>query len=210
MLFNSFEFIILMIVSFIVYYIKILKNLQIYVLIISSLVFYSYTQFDLLLLLLMSAFVNAITSWNVFITEYQAKKFIYAFIGIAINLLILSIFKYSPMFGKLLADINAVKHFSEFLILIPLPIGISFYTFQGISLIADIYKKDFTIKTNFFTHLIHTIFFIAFFPQLIAGSIVKAKNFYSQIEIKYISNIDFHGSLKILILGYFFEKFCSR
>jgi len=90
-----------------------------------------------------------------------------------------------------------------------LPIGISFYTFQGISLVVDLYRNrynkenSFKIKNDFKEHYINTLFFISFFPQLVAGPIVKAYKFYPQIKIKYFKDIDLYASIKILNLRVF-------
>src|SRR5690606_38428242 len=91
---------------------------------------------------------------------------------------------------------------------IPLPIGISFYTFEGISLVIDVFRNKKILKTNddsFSTHLLKTSFFISFFPHLIAGPILKAHDFYPQIGIKSFSAIDWDTCVKYLILGYFLK-----
>ncbi|WP_158655965.1 MBOAT family O-acyltransferase [Helicobacter sp. 'CLO3_human'] len=60
-------------------------------------------------------------------------------------------------------------------------------------------------ERGFFKHYRNTLFFIGFFPQLVAGPIVKAHEFYPQIATKYLKTIDFYASTKILILGYFLK-----
>jgi alginate O-acetyltransferase complex protein AlgI len=98
--------------------------------------------------------------------------------------------------------------FLNLLITVPLPIGISFYTFEGISLLVDLYKGKMVLhyKTNsFYEHLTKTAFFISFFPHLIAGPILKAREFYPQIEHKSFKTIQWEDAVKKIILGFFLK-----
>ena len=77
---------------------------------------------------------------------------------------------------------------------IPLPIGISFFTFQGISLVVDVYREKYfnnkdIVPRSFLKHSERILFFKAFFPQLISGPIVKAHDFMPQIKTKYLKII---------------------
>ena len=192
MIFNSIPFILLVFVTLILYYNKSLQKYQIYILIISSFVFYAYGQPYLLFLLFISASINAIVSYIVYFESKKKKKKQYAILGLVFNIGVLSFFKYSPMFGKIVEDFNSIHGVGEFLVSVPLPIGISFYTFQGISLVMDLYRSNhqsecplFKVDRSFNKHYFDTIFFISFFPQLVAGPIVKAYQFYLQIKTKY-------------------------
>jgi len=212
LLFNSFPFVFLVIITFILYYLKPLQKFQIYILIISSFVFYAYGQPLLLLLLFISASIDASVSFLIYFENKIKTKKLFAWMGLLFNLGVLLLFKYSPLFGMMINDINTVNNIGEFLISIPLPIGISFYTFQGVSLVVDLYRSShqseyplFKVDKNFYQHYIKTIFFISFFPQLVAGPIVKAYQFYPQIKQKYFSGIDYTGATKILIIGYFLK-----
>ncbi|WP_373032912.1 MBOAT family protein [Sulfurovum sp.] len=212
MLFTSFPFVVLVILTLFFFYCKHLRAYQTPILITSSFIFYAYGQPYLLLLLFISASINAVTSYLVYFENSSKKKKRYAFIGVLFNLTVLAFFKYSPLFGTVLNDLGHVSSIGELLILIPLPVGISFYTFQGISLVIDLYRSNhqsecplFHVDKNFRKHYTDTFFFITFFPQLVAGPIVKAYQFYPQIKTKYFKDIDFHGTIKILILGYFLK-----
>lgn len=212
MLFNSFPFIILVIATLTLYYSSSLRRYQTYLLIISSYTFYAYGQPYLLLLLFISASINAIVSYKVYFENNVKKKKIYALSGVTFNILVLSAFKYSSLFGKTMEDLNLLNSIGEFLITIPLPIGISFYTFQGISLVVDLYRSNhqstcplFKVNKDFKKHYFDTMFFISFFPQLVAGPIVKAYQFYPQIKTKYFKDVDLDSSFKTLILGYFMK-----
>jgi alginate O-acetyltransferase complex protein AlgI len=211
-LFNSFPFILLVLITLLLYYNKNLQKYQIYILIASSFVFYAYGQPLLLLLLFASASINAITSYKVYFESNHQKKKFFAVVGVVTNLAVLSAFKYSPLFGKMISDFTSYESLGEFLVTVPLPVGISFYTFQGISLVVDLYRSNnqsecplFRVDRDFKKHYVDTMFFISFFPQLVAGPIVKAYQFYPQIKTKYFKDVNFDGAFKILIIGYFLK-----
>lgn len=213
MLFNSFVFVVFVITTLFVYYTPFLRSLQVYVLIGASFVFYAYGQPYLLILLVVSASLNALASYYVFFARTYQTKLIYAISGVAVNLAILAGFKYSPLFGKVLQYYTSLDGIGAFLVAIPLPVGISFYTFQGISLVVDLYRSargantqpKMFIHSHFMTHYFQTLFFISFFPQLVAGPILKAHQFYRQIQPKYAKNVDWYGACKIIIIGYFLK-----
>lgn len=204
MLFNSYPFFFLTLITFSFYYFKLLRSYQIYILILSSAVFYGYSQPFLLILLFLSASINAIASYWLFFGKKDKKKLI-ASCGVIFNLLVLGFFKYNK-----LLEYDASSELIDFIILLPLPIGISFYTFQGISLLMDAYKplkgSKLTINSSFYEHYRNTLFFISFFPQLVAGPIVKAHHFYPQICEKNIQDIDLYYVLRTLALGYFLKS----
>jgi alginate O-acetyltransferase complex protein AlgI len=207
MLFNSFLFIGLVILTFSLYYLPQLSRYQILVLIISSLFFYAYNQPILVLLLLFSVSINIVSSYYIVYGAARHKKLM-ATMGVVLNCLILFFFKYSPLFAKtFLSDSNSV---GKFLLFMPLPIGISFFTFQGISLVVDVYKEKYSdnkelVPRSFVTHAKQIMFFKGFFPQLISGPIVKAHDFIPQIGIKRYSEIDWVSVFKNLVLGYFLK-----
>lgn len=128
--------------------------------------------------------------------------------GVTSNLLILAFFKYGPLFSH--TFFNAPNSVGDFLITIPLPIGISFFTFQGISLMIDVFQEKYfvgkdLIPISLMKHAKRSVFFIAFFPQLIAGPIVKAHDFLPQIRIKFFHEIKWNKAFRNIILGYFFK-----
>jgi len=99
----------------------------------------------------------------------------------------------------------------EWFLKITLPVGISFYTFQGISLIIDCLRDDIHSETKpsrpktLSNYLYEGFFFIIFFPQLVAGPVLKAKSFFPQIAYKRINEVPLLASFKILTLGYFLK-----
>lgn len=83
-------------------------------------------------------------------------------------------------------------------------------TFEGISLLVDVYKeKDKPVKNlvtqSFSEHFYRTVFFISFFPHLVAGPILKAHDFFPQIKPKYFKDIEWEACFKNLVLGYFLK-----
>src|SRR5690606_11694558 len=140
----------------------------------------------LLLLLLLSVGINIWASHAVEYGRPEMRK-IYATLGVLLNLAILIFFKYSPLIGRSFFDGTSV---GEFLVMIPLPVGISFFTFQGLSLVVDSYKvRDIPkyssiVVRNMVQHSLRITTFISFFAQLVAGPVVKAHEFLPQIKPK--------------------------
>ncbi len=201
MLFNSFAFVALVVLTLLLYYRQALAYYQVPMLILASAVFYSYTQPVLLVLLLFSAGINTVCSYHVAKPDAQSRRAV-AVLGVIFNLLVLAFFKYSA----LLTDLGVL----ELAVAIPLPIGISFYTFQGISLVVDVFKHKQTqaaVKQKSFSqHCKNSLLFIMFFPQLIAGPIVKAQDFYPQIRQKFFRDVDLYYAYKTLVMGYFLKS----
>ncbi|WP_229253958.1 hypothetical protein [Dyadobacter sp. NIV53] len=207
MLFNSFAFITLLICTFILYYQIKLAKYQIQVLVLSSLIFYAYDQPELVLLLLFSAGLNVTVSYYI-VNGLTSRKKLLATVGIVLNLAALAFFKYSPLISSTLFPQDGSV--ARFLVNIPLPIGISFFTFEGISLLIDVYNEKYfdnkkLIPKSFREHAQRTLFFISFFPHLVAGPILKAHDFYPQIGTKKLSDINWEQSFKNLTIGYFLK-----
>lgn len=209
MLFTTLTFFYLVFITAIVYYLPFLKRVQLPILVISSFVFYAWSFPSLLLLLLFSIFINALGSYGVAHTSNTGKQRSIATATVVVNLLLLILFKYAGLFGN--AVFGNTTEIVDLLVAIPLPIGISFYTFQGISLMVDTFKEDGMLRlekqipVSFIKHFNNTALFIALFPQLIAGPIVKAQDFFPQIKTKYFADIQWEFIIKHLIVGYFLK-----
>ena len=124
--------------------------------------------------------------------------------GVAINLLVLGVFKYYGWFSE---ELNAVLRATGLAREIPLfeiilPVGISFFTFQGISYIVDLHRGDLDRASP----LVDVMFFISFFPHLVAGPIVRAASFLPQLERPPSPNRVFVGLGMLLILWGVFKK----
>ena len=147
-------------------------------------------------LLLLSVLVNYIVGLGISKTNIQRKKKLALIVGISFNLLLLAYFKYAYLLAgwmnRLAGTSFGVKnifavwgnniagaHFDISTII--LPVGISFFTFQAISYIVDVYRQKSPVVRNIFDFG----FYLAFFPSLVAGPIVRAAGFVPQMYRKY-------------------------
>ena len=206
MLFNSWEFVVLVLLTFMVYYLPWVRRWQIYVLLAASFVFYAFDSFWLLLLLLASGLVNAVSSYE---ARYCSRPRLFATLGVVVNLLLLAFFKYAGLIS--MSFLDPETGLGHFLCTIPLPLGISFYTFSGISLVVDAYKDRLKPETNqdarpvFWRYLRDTLLYFCFFPKLLAGPIAKSRDFFADINEKVMSRIDWQFVFKSLVVGYFLK-----
>ena len=177
MLFSSFEFIFLFlpvtIALFFLFARKSIRAANVWLL-AASFFFYAWWDVRFLPLLLASILVNFLD--GLAIGRFRFKK-IFLIVGIVVNLGFLSFFKYTDFFIQTMN--RAIKTDWNFLHLV-LPLGISFYTFQAISYIADVYLG----KTNAEKSLVNLALYISLFPQLIAGPIVDHKMMIPQFSSK--------------------------
>ncbi len=212
MLFTSLPFVILVLITFVIYYLPPLRSLQVIVLTAASFLFYSWEAPLLVILLILSILINVVTSYKIATGRISSQKF-WAIMGVSLNLGLLLLFKYGPLVAKTLfgGDHGSVGHF---LVTIPLPIGISFFTFQGISLVVEVFRSKQPndpfgypemVPDSFVEHLKHTMLFKAFFPSLVAGPIIKAHEFYPQIVAKEFSGINWQVVFRSLVTGYFLK-----
>jgi D-alanyl-lipoteichoic acid acyltransferase DltB (MBOAT superfamily) len=191
-----------------IYYLPILRRFQVYILIIGSLIFYGSGQLHLLPLLTFTALSAGIFAW--FLKNDRFGKKLVTFC-VVLYLGILAFFKYKflPFFNVESYAANFATPV-EFMLLLPLPIGISFYVFQAISLSVDAYKDEYKPVLNQEKRSFHFIrncfFYIIFFPQLVAGPIVKAHEFLPQIKPKFLKDVDYELALKTIICGLFFKS----
>ncbi len=205
MLFNSWTFVALVALTMLLYYAPYLKRWQTYILLFASFIFYAYDSMPLLLLLLLSAAFNAVASYGAF---YLKRPRMFASFGVMLNILVLTMFKYGGLLSATFFNINSgVGHF---LTTIPLPLGISFYTFSGISLVVDAYRGRFDkdrplVHVPFLKHLMNTMLYICFFPKLLSGPIIKSKDFFLEIKYKSFYTIKWQFTFKALVLGYFLK-----
>ncbi|TGL64303.1 MBOAT family O-acyltransferase [Leptospira sarikeiensis] len=204
--FNSLEFFIFLLITFFLYYLPFLKRFQLATVVGASFYFYAAADPWLLILLLFSIFWNASIVYLIQSPDFRSKRSILA-LGVVLNLTVLFFFKYSGLFAKTFLGSSGQGDL-HWIFLIPLPIGISFYTFHGISMVVDFYRigpEIFKEKVPYPNLILRSSLYINFFPQLVAGPIVKAKEFFPQIQPKYFKDIPWIQSAKILILGYFLK-----
>lgn len=171
MLFSSIVFLFYFFpVVFLLYYLfSFSRTLQNVLLLIASLVFYAWGEPVYVLLMMASIVFNSIMGWLVGNKEGKSKK-MWLWITVAGNLAVLFVFKY---LGFVLKNIGLGNLGVE----LPLPIGISFFTFQALSYVVDVYKGTTKVDNVFNVGL-----YISFFPQLIAGPIIQYNSVADQIR----------------------------
>ena len=195
MSFASVHFLIFLILYLIL--INIFKKKWKIISILFSLFFYSYWNLNLCILLIFSV-LNTYIIGNLIHKKKNSKQILIT--GIIISLSILFFFKY---FNFFLSDLGNINLSNTIFSKIILPIGISFYTFQSISSLVDIYKKKIDP-----TNLKNLFIFIIFFPQLVAGPIVRASKLIPQIERGIKINLNNYKKGFMLIMWGYFLKLC--
>ena len=142
-----------------------------FLLIVASLLFYAYGEPVYVILMVVSAFGNYL--FACLVGEYPRIKKLFITLAVILNLGILILFKYS---GFLIGIFNSVTGAEIPVPELRMPIGISFFTFQALSYVIDVYRGNAAVQKNFGKVLLY----ISFFPQLIAGPIVK----YHDVELE--------------------------
>ncbi|MEG1718220.1 MAG: MBOAT family O-acyltransferase [Bacteroidales bacterium] len=178
-----------------------------------SLFFYYKTGGYFVVLLIFSVALNFWCAKRIDKSSKPVWRRCYLIIGIFINLALLTYFKYTAFFTDLCNDLfntnypivdylsawsNRIIHSDFSIDAIALPIGISFFTFQALSYIIDTYKGKIKALTNF----IDFGFYLCFFPQLVAGPIVRASDFIPQLHKHYqLSSREFSIGLFLILNG---------
>lgn len=189
-----------------------LKLRSIYLFLVSLFFYYKSSGF-FFILLVVNIIVNYFLGNGIYRAQNNRKKKTFLILSVFVNLFILSYFKYTfffvsainTMFGtefvaqNYLAEVSNMltgTHFDTARIF--LPVGISFFTFQTLSYTIDIYRG----KLKPVTSIIDFGFFVSFFPQLVAGPIVRASEFIPQIYEKYhLSRYEFGMALFMILKG---------
>lgn len=182
MLFSSITFLFMFLpIVMAVYYLVphiMMKNI---VMLIASLLFYAWGEPLYVVLMILSIVINYFCGQDIKYHEDDpagAKRSM--ILAIVVNLLILGFFKY---YGFLVESLNVILPFDIPYRELPLPIGISFYTFQAISYILDVYWKKAESQKN----IIYFALYISMFPQLIAGPIVRYADIEAQLKARKIN-----------------------
>ena len=171
------------------------KKKQNIILLIASYIFYALGDYRFLLILVLVSslmwFLGRVISSN------RDKAKMCLVIGVAVDILVLGVFKYFNFFVGSFANLLGMNYTS---LRIVLPLGISFYIFQSISYLADVYKNKIESESN----ILNVLLYIGFFPQITAGPIVKAHYFLPQLrERKRISWTTISEGSQLFLLGLF-------
>ncbi|MNK06621.1 Peptidoglycan O-acetyltransferase [compost metagenome] len=184
MLFNSISFAIFLPIVFIFYWFIANKNLKLQniLLLASSYFFYACWDWRFLFLLIFSTLLDYYTGLKMAAAKDVGMKKFWFWLSIAINLGFLGIFKYYNFFAESFAQAASELglQINPWTLKVILPVGISFYTFHGLSYVIDIYKDRIKPEKNFIDYSV----FVSFFPLLVAGPIERATHLLPQIQTK--------------------------
>lgn len=161
------------------------------VLVAFSLLFYAWGEPVYVFLMIVSSLINYIAGLSIAGSSLSRKKTALV-IGISLNLLILGIFKYLGFFAETLSCIGLTFSVPK----IALPIGISFYTFQSISYLVDVYRNESPVQRRY----PYLLLYISMFPQLVAGPIVRYGTVADEINTRRVGMSDVsEGAYRFLI-----------
>lgn len=193
MLFSSLVFICIFLpVTLILYWLMPSIKVKNIFLLLASLLFYAYGEPVYIFLMIISSLMNYI--WAILIDRYDKHKKLFLVFSVVGNIGILVIFKYTAFlvgcFNSLTGADIAKPH-------IALPVGISFFTFQAMSYVIDVYRGETRVQRNFLLVLLY----ISFFPQLIAGPIVKYHDIAEEISERVISTYEISNGIRRFTAG---------
>jgi D-alanyl-lipoteichoic acid acyltransferase DltB (MBOAT superfamily) len=184
LLFNSLSFAIFLPVVFFLYWFAAKGNLKLQnaLLLIASYYFYASWNWKFLFLLVFSTFLDYAIGIKIFHSKTINWKKFWLWLSIGLNLGFLGFFKYYNFFATSFAEglLDLGFKVNLFTLQVILPVGISFYTFHGLSYVIDIYKNRIKPENNFIDYSV----FVSFFPLLVAGPIERATHLLPQIKQK--------------------------
>jgi alginate O-acetyltransferase complex protein AlgI len=201
MLFNSLEYLLFFISILGITWLVIgVPKLRLWILLIASYYFYTANNGWLILLILISTQVDFYAARKIEVSRSLTERKALLTISIVINLGILGFFKYFNFFVSSVVSLaNVIGWEMSWVDLnLVLPVGISFYTFQSMAYTIDVYRMDIKAERSW----LRFSFFIAYFPQLIAGPIIRPQNFLPQLNNKlYLNRNDLHFALLYISKG---------
>ncbi len=195
MVFSSIVFLYIFLPIMLLIYFIVPNKFKNAVMIVVSLIFFAWGEIRYIFIMLLLAVMDYVCGNK--INKYMdnpTKKRIFFFIDVGTNLLILFFFKYADF---IITSINSITNLNIPLLNIPLPIGVSFNTFQSLSYIIDVYRGTVKCEKSFYNYLAYTMLF----PQIIAGPIVRYETVDKELEVKNISIDNFSLGIKRFIVG---------
>lgn len=204
MLFNSLGFAVFLPIIFILYWFLLKKDYrwQNVMLLLASFFFYACWDWRFLFLLLFSILLDFFSAKQIERSAKESHAKFWLVISIGINLGFLGFFKYYNFFIESFVDLLQGFGFKAnvWLLTVILPVGISFYTFHGLSYIIDVYKKRIKAEHNFVDYAL----FVSYFPLLVAGPIERATHLLPQIKKKRVFNYENAvDGLRQMLWGFF-------
>lgn len=205
MTFNSWEFLIFYPIVAALYFL-LPKKMKWPMLLIASYYFYAFYQAELLFLIILTTVVSFFMSHLIERTEKTSLRKLYLSLTLIVCLGVLFFYKYFNFLGASVSSIIELlgKEPPSIMLDLVLPVGISFYTFQTLSYVIDVYRGDIKTEKNIFFYAL----FVSFFPQLVAGPIERPSNLIPQLKEAHEPRLDnFIRGSKQMMLG-FFKKIC--
>lgn len=202
MVFTESKFVVFLLIVFCVYWSLTTLNQRKNWLLLASYVFYASWDYRFSALLFASTIIDYYAALRIHATPRRVSKKLWLAISLISNLGILGVFKYFDFFVSSFASLAQLAGLrcDPYLLNIALPVGISFYTFQALSYTIDVYRGE----SKLFQSLRDFMLYISFFPQLVAGPIVRAGEYRPQIEKLFPwDRVDFRGAALFLAAGYF-------
>ena len=193
MLFSSISFIYYFLPLILIIYFIVPKRFKNIVLLLFSLFFYFYGEGTYTIFLLLSCFIHYVVGLLIDRSENSIRKF-FLIIGLIFNLGLLIYFKYTNFF---IDNINSIFKTNLVISKILMPLGISFFNFQTISYIIDVYKKEIPADKSF----IDLSCYVTLFPQLVAGPIVRYQTIKEELKNKNISYTNFAYGIERFVFG---------
>ena len=192
MLFSSITFLYYFLPILLIIYLIVPKKIKNIVLLIFSLLFYFYGEPKYIIILLLSCIINFLI--GLLIEKYPKKSKLILVIGIIYNIGQLLYFKYTDFF---IININSIFKTNIGLLRVIMPIGISFFTFQTLSYIVDVYRKDVKASKN----ILDFATYVSLFPQLVAGPIVRYQTVEDELKNRKTTFDNFGNGVKRFIIG---------
>ncbi len=194
MLFSSIPFLYYFLPCVLILYFLVPECLKNAVLLVSSLFFYAWGEPKYVILMIASIVIGYVS--GLLIEHFQEKKFdkLFLVLSVVINLGFLAYFKYADFF---IDNFNALTGLSVPLLRLALPIGISFYTFQILSYTVDVYRREAPAQRN----IINLAAYVAMFPQLIAGPIVRYSDINKELNERSHSIEGFALGMRRFVIG---------
>ncbi len=204
MLFNSLQYAVFLPLLFIIHWLFASKSLkrQNFILIFASYFFYAFWDYRFLFLLLLSTLIDYGTGLKIADSKTEKSRKVWLSISLILNLGLLGYFKYFNFFIESFTPLIETFGFKASLPVfqIILPVGISFYTFHGLSYVIDIYKRKIQPTKDFVEYSL----FVCFFPLLVAGPIERATHLLPQLKrLRVFEHKEAVKGLKQILWGLF-------
>lgn len=194
MLFSSMTFVFLFMPIVCGLYLLARKEIRNYLLLIASVLFYAWGEPSYLAIMILTILVNYIGANYIYRSHNEKHRKQILCLSILLNMAFLVYFKY---FNFVIDNLNDVFHLNAHFIDVIMPIGISFYTFQAMSYLIDVYRREVPAQRDIYKLALY----ITLFPQLVAGPIVKYHDVEKQIDNRSVTFDKVALGVKRFIIG---------